>query len=252
MSSRCKAAAQVGQRLDAAAVHGCAPERGPDRCKEAQPSEGLQRGTGACARGMDGEVSVDREGQAGPSDAALLTAIAKRDDGAFRTLMLRHLSAVVATARRILRDDGDSEDVAQEVFLKLWNGADQLELGAIGARPWLRRVAMNVAIDRLRKSRRLDVTDAPPEQSAAPDQLAHLGARDTAAAVEEALRQLPERQRVALSLFHFEELSQRDVAELMDVSEDALESLLARGRRKLRDLLRDEWQELVGPEAEAP
>ena len=63
--------------------------------------------------------------------------------------------------------------------------------------------------------------------------------------VEEALAALPPRQRIAINLFHFEEMSQRQVAEVMELSEDALESLLARGRRRLRDVLKEDWQGLL-------
>ena len=63
--------------------------------------------------------------------------------------------------------------------------------------------------------------------------------------MEQALAGLPARQRIAVSLFHFDEMSQREVAALMELSEDALESLLARGRRRLRDLLREDWQDLL-------
>ena len=182
------------------------------------------------------------------SDAELLTSVRRGDTAAFRALMVRHLSAVSAAARRIVRDDAEAEDIAQETFLKLWHGASTLETidGGIGA--WLRRVAANQAIDRLRKANRLDVTDEPPEQSVPPDQEASMSERQTADRVEAVIHSLPERQRIAITLFHFEDLSQREVAAMMQISEDALESLLARARRRLRDLLRDDWRELIAPE----
>ena len=179
------------------------------------------------------------------TDAHLLTRIADGEASAFAELMQRHLSAVLATARRIVRDDAQAEDIAQEAFLRLWNGAQTLEAGGYGMRPWLRRVASNLAIDWLRKTKRLDVTDDVPEQPVEPGQLRSLEASETAARVELALASLPPRQRIAVSLFHFDEMSQRDVAEMMELSEDALESLLARGRRRLRDLLKNDWQELL-------
>jgi RNA polymerase sigma-70 factor (ECF subfamily) len=178
-------------------------------------------------------------------DAALLARTANGETAAFGELMLRHLSPVLATARRIVRDEAEAEDIAQEAFLKLWSGAETLESGEYGVRPWLRRVASNLAIDWLRKSKRFDVTDDLPEQADQAAQLRNLEASEASSRVDAALASLPSRQRVAVSLFHFDELSQREVAALMELSEDALESLLARGRRKLRDLLENDWQELL-------
>lgn len=189
--------------------------------------------------------AAEQRTAAAAEDGDLLGRIAQGDRPAFAALMQRHLSAVLATARRIVRDDAEAEDIAQEAFLRLWHSAKTLEAGAYGMRPWLRRVASNQAIDRLRKAKRLDVTDEVPEQSEAAGQLQALEAAEVSARVEEALAALPPRQRVAVSLFHFDDMSQRDVAALMALSEDALESLLARGRRRLRELLKDDWQELL-------
>ena len=69
--------------------------------------------------------------------------------------------------------------------------------------------------------------------------------QDVASRVETTLRDLPDRQRLALTLFHFEGMSQREVAGVLDVSEDALESLLARARRRLRGSLEGEWRDLL-------
>lgn len=178
-------------------------------------------------------------------EAKLLAEAGAGDATAFRVLVERHMQPVHLVARRMLRDEAESEDVAQEAFLRLWRSAASLEIGNGGVRPWLKRVAANLAIDRLRSRLRLDVTDAPPEQESEATQLETLAAQDLAARVEAALATLPERQRVALSLFHYEGMSQREVAAVLDVSEDALESLLARARRGLRGQLQGEWRELL-------
>jgi RNA polymerase sigma-70 factor (ECF subfamily) len=175
----------------------------------------------------------------------LLQRCATGDGAAFRSLMARHLASVMRTARRITASHSEAEDVAQETFLKLWNGADGVTISSAGLGPWLRRVAANQAIDMLRKAKRLDVTDEVPEQIEPAGQLDDLEAADRAGRVDEALRRLPERQRIAVGLFHFEELSQREVADAMAISEDALESLLARARRRLRHLLKDDVAELL-------
>lgn len=185
------------------------------------------------------------DGPEGADDGALLVGVASGDPTAFAGLMQRHLSAILATARRIVRDEAEAEDIAQEAFLRLWDMARTLEPGGHGMRPWLSRVASNLAIDRLRKAKRLDVTDEPPEQVDAAGQLHALEAAEVSKRVEQALDRLPPRQRIAVSLFHFDEMSQREVAALMELSEDALESLLARGRRRLRELLKEDWQDML-------
>ena len=118
------------------------------------------------------------------------------DAPAFRVLVDRHLPSVHRAARRMLSDEAEAEDVAQETMLRLWRTAASLEIGDSGVGPWLRRVASNLAIDRLRARRRLDVTDEVPEQESRPTQLTGLAEQDVATRVETALRELPDRQRL--------------------------------------------------------
>lgn len=186
-------------------------------------------------------------GDAAPfSDEGQLLARALDNDAvAFRTLVDRHLASVVVLARHLLNDASEAEDVAQEAFVRLWQGADALEVGEHGVRPWLRRVARNLAIDRLRATKRLDVVDDLPERGEAPRQQSDLEGEERRARVAEAVAGLPERQRVALTLFHFEHVSQIEIAAALDASVDAVESLLARARRSLKAELEDEWQMLL-------
>src|SRR5262247_4555782 len=97
-------------------------------------------------------------------EIGLLARVAAGEGEAFRGLVDRHLPTVLAIARRMLRDDAEAEDVAQETLLRLWRNAGALELGEGGVRPWLRRVVSNLSIDRVRARRNTTVTDAVPEE----------------------------------------------------------------------------------------
>jgi RNA polymerase sigma-70 factor, ECF subfamily len=182
-------------------------------------------------------------------DAALLARVSAGDAQAFRGLVDRHLPTVLAIARRMLRDDAEAEDVAQESLLRLWRNAASLELGEGGVRPWLRRVVSNLSIDRVRAKRNTTVTDAVPEESEPAGQVRQMAERELGLRVDAALKALPERQRLALTLFHYEGMSQIEVGEAMSISDEAVESLLARARRTLKAALKDEWQGLL-PEAD--
>ncbi len=197
-----------------------------------------------------GAGSVSRSGTDEIEDeATLLARVSAGEAQSFRALVDRHLPTVLAIGRRMLRDDAEAEDVAQETLLRLWRNAAGLELGQGGVRPWLRRVAANLCIDRVRARRNTSLGDAIPEEAAPPTQVTHLAERELGVRVDAALKALPERQRLALTLFHYEGMSQVEVGEAMGISDEAVESLLARGRRALKHSLKDEWRALM-PEAE--
>jgi RNA polymerase sigma-70 factor (ECF subfamily) len=188
-----------------------------------------------------------RSGQSSDAeeDRILLAGVARQDQKAFRALVDRHLGAVLSLARRMLRDDAEAEDVAQETLLRLWRSGGTLDLGAHGLRPWLRRVASNLCIDRVRGARRTVVVDEVPEEAEPPGQMVALEQQELAKRVDEALKSLPERQRLALTLFHHEGLSQIEVGDIMGISDEAVESLLARARRSLKAQLEGEWQTML-------
>jgi RNA polymerase sigma-70 factor (ECF subfamily) len=172
-------------------------------------------------------------------DEALLAGVGRGDPSAVRTLLDRRLPRILALARRMLNDSGEAEDVAQETFLRAWKQARAWKPGAARFDTWLHRVALNLCYDRLRRRREV-VTDAPPEQmdtGPAPD--AGLLHADLSRRVEAALAALPARQREAIVLCHHQGLGNIEAARLMEISVEALESLLSRGRRALKASLAD-------------
>jgi RNA polymerase sigma-70 factor (ECF subfamily) len=179
------------------------------------------------------------------SDADLLAAAARRDQTAFAQLVQRHYKPVYRVAWRLTNGHRDAEDVTQESFLKLWSNPAQVrEAGAL--KGWLMRVASNLVTDRMRRKPMLDLEEAYGVTDGTPQADTVLEGGAARARVDAAVAALPERQKLALTLVYFEQLTNIAAAEVMDVSVDALESLLARARRGLKDKLAGDWQDLLG------
>ncbi len=181
------------------------------------------------------------QNEARQADQALMARVSQGDAQAFHQLVDAGIDRVLAVARRMLGDDMEAEDVAQDVFLRLWRQADRWEGGRAQVSTWLYRVTVNSCIDRMR-ARREETVDELPEVSSEATQQLTLEEEDLQDYMDTALQELPERQRAALVLFHYENLSMNAVAETMDASVDAVESLLARGRRALKKSLKSQWK----------
>lgn len=169
-------------------------------------------------------------------DAELLGRVASGDPRAYRELVERHVRGVHAFVYRMLGSRAEAEEVCQESFLRLWKQADTF---VVHAKPstWLYRVAHNLAIDRLRRRREASHPAGIEEVPTSERPSTRLYEKQVAAAVERALATLPERQRAAISLVHYQGMSNAEAAEVLGVRVRALESLLARGRRELREKL---------------
>jgi RNA polymerase sigma factor (sigma-70 family) len=178
-------------------------------------------------------------------DDALLALYANGDRDAARLLMHRMTPRVYRQAYRMLGDQAEAEDVAQEAMLKLWKIAPDWRQGEAKVTTWLYRIVANLCTDRLRKRRPNDSLDsvAEPEDGAAsvPDQMQD---QTRSFALNEALDQLPDRQKQAVVLRHLEELTNPEIAEVMGVGVGAVENLIARGKRALAGLLAKRKDEL--------
>lgn len=179
-------------------------------------------------------ATLDAEAQL---DARLLTAAGAGDALATARLLDRHLSAVHRFAWRQLGESGEAEDVAQEVFLRLWQRRAEWRVAGARLRTWLLEVTRNLCVDRLRQRRN---TVAPEDAELIDEGVDLQGGLERVHVAQDlrtALAALPERQRAAIALVHDEGLAQAAAAQVLGVSVDALESLLARARRTLRTQL---------------
>ncbi len=179
------------------------------------------------------------------SDGAQMERVAAGDEVACRALVRQHLPGVFNLAFRMLGDHGLAEDVAQEAFIRLWKQSKHWQAKA-SVRTWLFRVTHNLAIDAIRRRGRHAERELPETLVAADRPGETVYGMEIGRQVGAAVQALPERQRTAITLVHFEGVAAGEAAAVMGVSVEALESLLARARRRLREtlaVLRDELDE---------
>lgn len=178
---------------------------------------------------LDADTSV--------TDEDLLALYAGGDRVAARSLTARLTPRVLSLALRMLGDRAEAEDVAQEAMVRLWKIAPDWRAGEAKISTWLYRVAANLCTDRLRRRRGVGLEDAfgdgaeiADDEPRAEDRL---HAEYRAQALRDALQELPERQRQAVVLRHLEGLSNPEIADVMEIGVEAVESLIARGKRAL-------------------
>ncbi len=171
-------------------------------------------------------------------DAVLMGKIAVGDKSAYTEFLERYLSAIVDFAWRYLGRRVDAEDIAQEAFIRVWSKAPSWRAQGPSPRSWLYRITYHLCIDELRRRHRHgSLQDAGPltDPSATPED--NLLRQARIGQVVEALRALPERQHTAIALCAYHGLSNKEAAATLNITVEALESLLSRGRRRLRQLL---------------
>lgn len=184
------------------------------------------------------------------TDEELMLAVSNGDQSAYQTIVRKHLKPVSHYAFRMLGNSKDTEEISQETFLRLWLNAARWEPDKANLSTWLHRIAHNLCIDYLRRHRRTvvqaemrpeaDAEERFEDSFAAPQELDNAARIDAIAARRQlliALQELPESQRSALMLCHYQGFSNREAAVIMDISVKALESAIARAKRTLRTRL---------------
>lgn len=179
------------------------------------------------------------------NDDELLAEISRGNAEAFRCLTERHIDRAYAIAHRILGNSADAEDVVQDCFLKVWTSSTRWEPGRASFSTWLYRVVTNRCIDIKRRPTGEDIAEVPDMPCGAPDQVNMLMRAEASDQIVAAMAALPAQQRLALLFSYFENLSNSEIAKLMQTSVMAVESLLKRGRQQLRLSLRNEAGDLI-------
>ncbi len=178
------------------------------------------------------------------SDDALLGRFADGNAEAARVLTDRLGPRCYSVALRMLGNRTEAEDVTQEAMMRLWQMAPDWVSGQAKVSTWLYRVTLNLCVDIRRKKTPDRLSDVPePEDGEASvvDRMQDEARKD---ALQIALAELPERQRQAVVLRHIEELPNPEIAGIMGISVEAVESLTARGKRSLAAILAGRREEL--------
>jgi RNA polymerase sigma-70 factor (ECF subfamily) len=179
-------------------------------------------------------------------DVRLMRLVAGGDTGAFEQLVERHQALVAGTVARMLGSNSDVEDIAQQVFIRVWKSAGRYVARAKFT-TWLLKITRNLVFNEMRRTKRhphMPVQIEPEaeqiplkdEGAASPD--ATLLQSELQKAIEDAIGLLPDTQRMALVLRRYEELSYEEIADVLDLSVPAVKSLLFRARTELRERLK--------------
>jgi RNA polymerase sigma-70 factor (ECF subfamily) len=172
------------------------------------------------------------------TDDDLLLSIADGSQRAFRRLMQRHARPMLALAQRVTGSAEDADEIVQESFLKVWRLAKKWQVGgAASFSTWFYRVVLNACLDRKRRLPMAPLEDAGEPVDPSPDGTDCTLTRQRRGMLLAALNELPDRQKQAVSLCYFGEVSGPEAAKILDMSLSALEALLVRGRRGLKKSL---------------
>jgi RNA polymerase sigma-70 factor (ECF subfamily) len=178
-------------------------------------------------------------------DVRLMELVGHGDMLAFEQLVERHQALVAGTVARMLGSNSEVEDIAQQVFIRVWKSAARYTPRAKFT-TWLLKITRNLVFNELRRSKRrahvpmqsdAEAEEIPLKDETSPAPDASLLEHELQAAIEDAITQLPDTQRMALVLRRYEQLSYDQIAEILDLSVPAVKSLLFRARSELRERL---------------
>lgn len=179
------------------------------------------------------------------SDLELMARVRTGDSGAFETLVERHQARVVGTIARMLGSADEAEDLAQQVFIRVWKSAPRWEARAQFT-TWLLTITRNLVFNEVRRRSRARLVSMDEEGESGPREMLdeRVSSPDEEARVselqekiDEAIRSLPEQARMALILRRYEELSYEEIAKVLDSTVPAVKSMLFRARSELRERL---------------
>ncbi len=181
--------------------------------------------------------------QIGVDEANLIRRSVGGDKSAYQLLVEHHLPPLSNYVMRMMANAAEADDIIQETFIRLWTHGHKYNHGSAKLTTWLHNIAHNLCIDYFRKNDRLvpESADQPDQETSGPEE--DYIQQGMAMDIQTAMMTIPERQRSAIIMCHYQGLSNKDTATVLGVSVDALESLMARGRRKLRHNLSTNWQE---------
>lgn len=171
-------------------------------------------------------------------DEVLMRQISNGDTVAYRMLVERHIHRMLRLAQGMVKERRDAEDVVQEAFLRVWIHAKSWDVTKAKFTTWLYRIVFNLCVDHARKHVGLPLDLVMERADPQGDILGDLQRRETRDQVRKAISDLPETQRAAVALHYYEGLSNAEAAEVLSVSIGAIEQLLVRARRRLKQLLR--------------
>ncbi|MEC8666068.1 MAG: sigma-70 family RNA polymerase sigma factor [Pseudomonadota bacterium] len=195
----------------------------------------------------DSAKNANKADENAEDDSVLIAKVAKGDSVAFETLAAKYTNMLFSVAYRMFPQQSDAEDIVQEALIKVWNKADLWdETKGASVSTWMYRLTYNTCIDHKRRETKghvelIDNITADDEQSAR----AKMEQDESQAMLHDAINDLPERQRAALVLCHFEGLSNAEAAKIMDTTVKGVEGLLVRARKALQDKLQPYKEVLV-------
>jgi RNA polymerase sigma-70 factor, ECF subfamily len=183
------------------------------------------------------------------SSEELMARVAKGEEDAFEILVNRHQTSILSLIYRFVGDRTQAKDLAQEVFLRVWQAAKTYKPEAKFT-TWIYRIATNLCLNELKSARRwrwfpfhrsnkdcvTSVEETFPDDSASAEDV--LLSRERSRQISNALQSLPENQRMALALKRYDDLSYREIAQILGCSVSAVESLLVRAKRTLQEKLK--------------